>query len=248
MIHIPGTKIVHIRDWLCTCNDCVQGTGNCTNNVCPQAWRAYSIAKRKAVKPDFRKWCISSEIIDTQNRTKALTWEDRVNALTACNSYAELHTYVSQNPLPGLECNISLNMFQQDMDQIDFVALQYKPSDAPASCAPVCIIGNGNCFPRTLSYILFRTQDRHLEMKKRIVYEACLNKNHYLNNDYISKGANHQYARATLVEQFAQYADCYVPSVGLNVERIYEQEVMDIHKNNSYMGIWQIFQSADVIR
>ena len=77
-------------------------------------------------------------------------------------------------------------------------------------------------------------------MRTRIVYEACLNKNHYFNND--------QYARATLVEQFAQYADCYVPSVGLNVERIYEQEVMDICKNNSYMGIWQIFQSANVIR
>ena len=248
LIHIPGTKIVHIRNWLCTCNDCVQGTGNCTNNVYPQAWRAYSIAKWKAVKPDLRKWCISSEIIDMQNSTRALTWEDRVNALTACNSYAELHTYVSQNPLPGLECNISLNMSQQDMDQIDFVALHYSPSDAPASCAPVCIIGDGNCFPRTLSYILFRTQDRHLEMRTRIVYEACLNKNHYLNNDYISKGANHQYARATLVEQFAQYADCYVPSVGLNVERIYEQEVMDMCKNNSYMGIWQIFQSANVIR
>ena len=122
---------------------------------------------------------------------RALTWEDRVNALPACNSYAELHTYVSQNPLPGLECHISLNMSQQDMDQIDFVALHYSPSDAPASCAPVCIIGDGNCFPRTLSYILFRTQDRHLEMRTRIVYEACLNKNHYLNNDYISKGANH---------------------------------------------------------
>lgn len=207
------------RERLCTCIECVQGTGNCTNKVCPQEWTTYDLAKRKSVAPQLNKWCLSPIHKNTQNITRAVTWGDCISALTACNSFNELYNYMSQNPLPPLQCAISLNMSQLDMDNIDFVALHYSPTDAPERCAPVSIIGDGNCFPRTLSYILFRSQHQHLEMRTRIVYEACLNKNHYLNNDYIRNCTNHEYSRAPIFEQFAQYADCYVPSAGLNVER-----------------------------
>ena len=40
-----------------------------------------------------------------------------------------------------------------------------------------------------------------------------------------------------MVEQFAQYTDNYVPGQQLNVEQIHESEVLDIAKDNAYMGI-----------
>ena len=55
-------------------------------------------------------------------------------------------------------------------------------------------------------------------MHTQIVYEACVNKNRYLDNNYIQIGANHEYNRSTMVQQFAQYADNYVPGQQLNVE------------------------------
>ena len=50
-----------------------------------------------------------------------------------------------------------------------------------------------------------------------------------------------------MVEQFAQYTDNYVPGQQLNVEQIYKSEMLDIAKDNAYMGIWQMFQAANVI-
>ena len=44
------------------------------------------------------------------------------------------------------------------------------------------------------------------------------------------------------------YSDNYRPHDTLNVESIYMQEVMDICKKGAYMGVWQIFQVANVIQ
>ena len=138
-------------------------------------------------------------------------------------------------------------MLPTDNDHIDFVALHYIPSDAPDSYAPVKIIVDGNCFPRTLSYLLFKDEDHHQELCTQIVYEASLHKGRYLDNNYIQFGANHHYNRSRMVEQFAQYTDNYVPGQQLHVEQFYESEVLDIAKDNAYMGIWQMFQAANVI-
>ena len=109
-------------------------------------------------------------------------------------------------------------MLPAESNLIDYVALHYLPCDASQSFAPIKIIGDGNCFPRTLSYLLFKYQDHYYEMCTRIVYEAHVNKNRYLDNNYIKIGANHQYRRSTMVEQFAQYANNYIAGQNFNVE------------------------------
>ena len=50
-----------------------------------------------------------------------------------------------------------------------------------------------------------------------------------------------------MVEQFTQYADNCIQGQNFNVEQIYELEVLDIAKDNTYMGIWQVFQATNVI-
>ena len=39
-----------------------------------------------------------------------------------------------------------------------------------------------------------------------------------------------------------------MPNTELDVSRIYKQEVLDICQDGAYMGIWQIFQTANVIQ
>ena len=60
-------------------------------------------------------------------------------------------------------------------------------------------------------------------------------------------GTNHRYRRGTLAQQYAMYSDNYTAAGQLNVKRIYFQEILDICKDGEFMGVWQIFQVANVI-
>ena len=53
---------------------------------------------------------------------------------------------------------------EEDGDNLDLVALHYCPSDAPEGYAPCKIGTDGNYFPRTLSFISFRTQEMYTKM------------------------------------------------------------------------------------
>ena len=88
----------------------------------------------------------------------------------------------------------------------------------------------------------------HKEICVRIVYEAVQNMAKYLDNAYVSIGAHHFYQRATLVQTFAMYAEDFNPLVPLDVVKLYKQEVMEIKKLAGYMGIWQLFQMANILR
>ena len=145
-----------------------------------------------------------------------------------------------KNPLPFFDCHIDLNLSDRDRDRIDPVALHYVPADAPEGLVPCTIEGDGNCFPRTLSYICFRTQDLDVEFCVRLQYEALLNAKHYINNRYLSRGSNIVHRRGGPCKQIAMYSDHYVPGVELDVVKIYKQEVLSLSKKNTYCGLWQL--------
>ena len=68
-------------------------------------------------------------------------------------------------------------------------------------------------------------------------------------HNYVSVGAVNFYDQATLPEQYAQQLDNYIPNTGipLDVLALYKQVVMDIRIDGAYMGIWQVFQTANVL-
>ena len=118
----------------------------------------------------------------------------------------------------------------------------------PCRFAPLQMEGDGNCFPRTISYLLYKTQDRYEELRCCIVCEAVKNINHYFDHDYISHGAHNFYDRGTLPVQYAQYFENYNPDHAFNVMKLYKREVLDICHDGAYLGIWQIFQIANVLK
>ena len=88
----------------------------------------------------------------------------------------------------------------------------------------------------------------YTEMRVRIIYEAVLNMGQYLDDNYVSNGAHNFYDSSTLPEQYAQYSDNYNPHVAFNVLKLYKREVLNICSDGAFMGIWQIFQVANVIK
>ena len=220
-------------------------------------WYAYNFARKCKVSTNLKQW-IEASPLEAENTctemckitevdSEHFEWVSVLNILSSKQTFTDLQNYVQSNPLPSFVCELHTQMTEAAKPNLDYVALHYLPHDVPDSYAPYKIVGNGNFYPRSVSYFVFGTQERHAEIHVRLIYEAIKNKNIYLDNNYLCMGANHEYCRGTLAEQFAQYSENWTPPANLNVTDIYEQEVMDICKMNTFMGIWQIFQTCNLV-
>ena len=246
---------VYLRTFTCCCKGCLHGNEMCSNTVCPDQLKGYSLSGRKNCQPDRSWW--SSTANDqirktTENVPVALqiNWQNRIAALSAINTFEELVTYVNNNPLPSFTNELNDTVSQHEIHNLDMIALHHIPHDAPQRIAPISVEGDGNCFPRTISYLLYKTQNKYMEMRVRIVYEAITNMNAYLDNIYVSVGARNFYERGTLPGQYAMYSENYVPNDDneVDVDDLYKKEVMDIRKDGALMGIWQVFQASNVVQ
>ena len=85
---------------------------------------------------------------------------------------SDLIAYIQNNPIPTLNVNIDTQMYESGKNHLDFVALNYLPRDAPDSYAPIKIVGDGNCFSRAVSFILFCTQEKHSETRTILCMKA----------------------------------------------------------------------------
>ena len=120
------------------------------------------MATSKEIEVDLNFWKLVV-ICKTVGSKEDYQWEDVRAILASYSNYTDLQEYVKRNPLPFFDCHIDLVLSDRDRDNIDNVALHYLPSDAPEGLAPCKIGSDGNCFPRTLSYICFRNQRMHTE-------------------------------------------------------------------------------------
>ena len=144
----------------------VQTIGKGTTNV-----------RKKIVQPDLSFWVQNNlHIADAQQENIIkLTWGQRLAQMHSISNFDDLQQYVNSNPLPNFEGLPNVNRTEEDKANLDFVALHHLPNDALDGFAPISIEGDGNCFPRTVSYILQKDQAHHKEICVRIVYEAVQN-------------------------------------------------------------------------
>ena len=116
---------------------------------------------------------------------------------------------------------------------------------------PILIQADGNCLPRCGSLYAFGNQDKHEEIRCRIIIELALNKCTYIDPEFLIRGSDVSSTEAhKLLNAYTMYSDSYIPCTKLNknkIEEIYETEVMSIVPRASYMGIWQIFALATVL-
>lgn len=117
---------------------------------------------------------------------------------------------------------------------------------------PVRVVGDGNCLPRAVSVLAFGNENRHQELRARITIELAIHEDTYINPAYLKIGTSMATISANKIPvSYAMYSDMYTagdvitPAV---VKRIFQKEVMNICKINTYMGIWQIHGLASVIK
>ena len=183
-------------------------------------------------------------------------WKKMLDKLHKVHSYDKIVQLVHDNVLPPIELN---KKYQQSSDdKTDPVAMHFFPNDHPPNVVPTHTLGDGNCFPRALSNVLFGTQNRHVKIRVQLVFKAVLNKQFYLSNKYLSLGVQRRLpARpnltapsTTVVSRYCMYSgDDYVTGYRMSVEEmqdVYCRDIVRIGRKGGFMGIWQFHQAAEI--
>ena len=207
---------VNICNVVCLCTGCLHGDSKCKYPEYVDKWRGCNMTKGTDIPTSFQLWK-SVRIRKTVGSQEDYGWEDVRAILHAFEDFDALQAYIKRNPLPFFDCHINLQLSECDRQHLDLVALHYIPPDAPEGLAPCTIGSDGNCFPRTLSFICFRSEAMHVEFHVHLLYEAILHAKHYLSNQYISRGCNIVYRQGGPVKKIAMYASSYNPNEPLDV-------------------------------
>ena len=191
-------------------------------------------------------------------KTKIQKWNELYDEIQKCKSFNTLrkmlqgkddifHGIITQGILPASQ-----------MREIDEVAKEVLPADAPHTLVPITVSRDGNCFTRAISMAVYGTEEYHGIIRTKIVIEGVLKKHRYLNEDYLRMGSNPQQDDKTLSCVFAEFSGNYKaeemnqqgqPHIEVTsmIETVYNRDILQIRKLGTEMGMWQIFQASNIL-
>ena len=106
---------------------------------------------------------------------------------------------------------------------------------------PVHIRGDGNCLPRSGSYLACGDDDlMHVEMRCRMVIELARHKHLYTSNNFVGK----KDCSEDIVSFYTSYSGFYDDK--MSTHEVFTREVLGITKINSWMGIWGVHALASI--
>ena len=259
----------------CVFESCILGDGSaCPNQAYCPPWKAVNLRTRKPLLDENSKnlhWPIPKTCSDRNNSSsdsndrlgdRSDRCSDRNDSFVATDaersewdsllnkyhSFADLETYVDSLPrsmLHPLKC--CLTKFNRLKHTVDEVATISLPCDHPRNFIPVYTVCDSNCLPQGLC-CAFGNDCRHVELRARIVIKGVLNKNRYLDNTYLSLGSSCIRSGGTYTEQYALFSGQHAHGDLQDViESVYEEEMVEMLQSNTYMGMWQIWQSTNVL-
>ena len=173
-----GGKVLNYRKFSCCCYRCLHGTEPCENNIYPIEWSGFDLAKKKATEPNLQFWFgdvpqnVRNISNDTVPRQGELNWDIILRALAQQRTFVQLEHYIRANPITDCDYVSSNMLMQAEAELLDMVALHHMPNDMPTGLAPLQAEGDGNCFPCTISYLLFKTENCYTEICVHIIYKA----------------------------------------------------------------------------
>ncbi len=180
---------------------------------------------------------VKAKKVSEEAKSEPITRIDSILvAIQNITSYNELVSKLSKIKLPELGQGMTPGFYEIDEDSLPLV----PPGE---SGVPLKIGADGNCFPRCVSLAQYGNEDRHLEMRVRIIEELAKNSEYYLSAK-IDEGGKSNSARS-----FASFGDFYRAQrlSKSMIRKLYEQEILSIMKPGTYMGAWQLAAAASVL-
>ena len=190
--------------------------------------------------------------IDPEEIPVDVFWESILSSMEGCTSFFQLQSLAVKlhEKIPSIRPKMKEVPFKIQEEFIDAIATESLPSDAPERVDAIHTIGDGNCLCRSLSRLYCGSDEMHIELRARIVIEGIVNKDLYLSPHALENGASHIRVEETIPATYSTYSDHYINGQKLskiNIDFIYCQEMYECSKMDSYMGLWQIAQAANVL-
>lgn len=104
----------------------------------------------------------------------------------ACQSYEDLYIVADQlqlSPISEKTHDVTITTHKRTVDK---ASMSLVPNDdGLENLFPCLIYGDGNCLPRCGSLFAYGTENKHLDIRARIVLHLVKYKEIYLNADFI---------------------------------------------------------------
>ncbi len=224
--------IVQFREVGCLCPSCLGDGSACPNQGYAQDWKTVNLSfGRKHTDTAFvnTHWGLDrqEDIQLPEQLSSDFNWDYLYTRVCGCASFEELRRFVQLTTLPEVQQK-SLPVWQQGII-IDEVArsefMMLTDADHLSPCIPVTTVGDENCLPHAASKLMFGTEENHLEVRMRLVFEAVKNENQYLCEDYLLEGAKQRMCGTLLTQMYAMYSGHYT---GLNQFSCMEVAIQDL--------------------
>ena len=117
----------------------------------------YNFKSKKFVEPNLEFWFCNREQHLPILCIDDINWATCINEMSSLCRFQDLQAYINNNSLRYFVCEPKYTMSAAEIENLDLVALHHVLNDAPRNVGPTEIEGDGNCFPWTISYILYKT-------------------------------------------------------------------------------------------
>lgn len=180
-------------------------------------------------------------------------WEMACARIGSCQNFTQLAATVNSMNIDPIQ-DVKGNRYQTSY-KCDTISREARPTDCPIppeQFFPIQTQAIGNCFPCSLSRLVYGNEEHAVEMRVRLVIEGVKNIDLYTDDNYLSRALTHPFRYRNAVARYCTYSGSFRNSRNSNqrsMQRLtYQDELMDISKNLSYCGIWQFHQAANVLQ
>jgi hypothetical protein len=129
----------------------------------------------------------------------------------------------------------------------DTVASKFIPSDAPPFHLPVQTYGDGNCLYRAASTVLCSNEDMHIELRVRTFVELCLNKDRYLDDNYLRTLTGKDAFISKMFYSSFETTSTKAQTSDIRISYAFEAGVLNTIKAGTYSNMWHMFALCNVI-
>ena len=129
---------------------------------------------------------------------------------------------------------------------IDTAALGYLQPELREKCFALSVLGDGNCFFRSLSLLLFGNEVHHKELRVRTVMAMALNQDLFLNGE--NWRAEHEQLSSDEIIKVAVMTSACSVTPETTPGFAFQEEVVAISQTGIFTGLWELFAAAFVTR
>ena len=190
-----------------------------------------------------------SPLLSDEDACIHFNWDAVLKDMKTYTTFNSLKQYVSRTWLP--EVSPDIKYILDDDDIIDTIAQHFYPrKDCPKDYMPVETCGDGNCGYRALAHVLLSDESWHHEVCVRITFVAVLKAESFLSHQVITRGI--MGGSANRPASYALYLGLITPKITRlsddSIRTVYQRDIMANSKEFTFMGVWQLYHTAEAFK